>query len=150
MEEKNSVEDLEGKRDKFYGHISFWSSIILTTLICYWYYNANPPAEGAMKKMRSFIAKNAGDVSHFLRLSIKEQEAFAVKKKHPFYKNFVKTSMVERGKIRALAHNSFDYKPAQYWVNLVFLWVVFFTTFWFLGLITQGIIQLNRRKNGNT
>ena len=136
---------MEEKWDKIYGQVSFWTSLILTTLLCYWYYNANPPAEGAMKKMRIFIAKNAVDISHFLRLQLEEQETFAAKKKHPFYKNFVKASMVEREKIRSLAHKSFDYKPAQYWVNLIFLWVVFFTTFWFLGLITQAIIQLNRR-----
>ena len=103
-----------------------------------------------MKKMRSFIAKNARDISHFLRLPPEEQETFASKKKHPFYKNFVKASMVKREKRRALAHNSFDYKPAQYWVNLIFLWVVFFTTFWFLGLITQAIIQLSRRGKDKT
>ena len=138
------MDSTEEKRDKIYGRLSFWFSLILTTLICYWYYTANPPAKGAMEQMRLFIANNAMDISLFLRLPPEEQAAFAVKKKHPFYKKFVKASIVEREKIRALSHNSFDFKPTQYWINLIFLWVVFFTTFWFLGLITQGIIQLNR------
>ena len=64
---------------------------------------------------------------------------------HPFYKSYMKASEVEKQEINALIHVSTDYTPNQYWFNLVFLWTIFFTTFWFLGLMTQGVINLMRR-----
>ncbi|MFQ5717896.1 MAG: hypothetical protein ACE5GQ_12465 [Nitrospinales bacterium] len=133
------------KRDRIYGRISFWISLILTTGLTCWYYQANPPDDEATKKTRLFIAENAIDVSKFLRLPYEEQNEFAAKSKHSFYKDFVRASEVKKIEIRALVHNSIDYKPTQYWVNLAFLWGIFFTAFWFLGLMTQAMIQLTRR-----
>lgn len=140
------VEDKNEKRDKLYGRISFWSAMILTTLLCYGYYDANPPDVGAVKRMRLFFAENAREVSQFLRLPHQEQKEFAAEKKHPFYRDFVRASEVAKVKIRALAHKSVDYKPVQYGINLAFIWAIFFAAFWFLGLMTQAVIQLSRRK----
>ncbi|MFQ5672204.1 MAG: hypothetical protein ACE5G9_03840 [Nitrospinales bacterium] len=139
------MENKAEKKDKLYSRIFFWSSVIISTLICYWHYTAHPPDKGATKKMRLFMAANARDISHFLRLSLAEQRRYADKNRHPFYKKFVQASEVEKANIRTLAHNSLDYKPTQYWVNLVFLWAIFFSTLWFLGLMTQAVIQIIRR-----
>jgi hypothetical protein len=72
-------------------------------------------------------------------------DAYASMHKHPFYKTFVKASQTEQNRIRALIHISIDYSPNAYWFNLIFAWTVVFTTLWFLGAITEGIIVLLRQ-----
>ena len=53
---------------------------------------------------------------------------------------------MEQEKIRSLVHVSTDFTPNQYWFNLGFMWVIVFTTFWFLGLMTEACIVLMRRE----
>ncbi len=65
---------------------------------------------------------------------------------HPFYKTYVRASENEKEEINTQIHNSVDYRPAQYWFNAVFLWFICFTTIWFFGLMTQGVINLVRQK----
>jgi len=144
------VENETEKKDKRYGRIFFWFAVIISTLITSWYYSSNPPDKEATQKLRIFIAAHAREISHFLRLSPEEQIGYAGKNKHPFYKKFVRASEVGKAKIRVLAHNSYSYKPTQYWINLMFLWAIFFATFWFLGLITHAIIQITRRGKNKT
>ena len=76
-----------------------------------------------------------------------EQIAFAFKNKHPFYKRYIKLSTVEQERIRSLVHISTDYTPNQYWFNLFFMWVIFFTTFWFVGLMAEACIVIIRRNS---
>ena len=94
--------------------------------------------------MKMFIAKNAKNVTAFLRMTRDEQKTFAKRKKHPFYSNYNKASENTKLDIRGQVHNSIDYKPAQYWFNLAFLWCIFFSTVWFIGLMTEAAIQINR------
>ena len=76
-----------------------------------------------------------------------EMIEFAYKKKHPFYLKYVKATEVEKADLRALIHISTDYTPNQYWFNLFFAWVIFFTTFWFIGLMVEACIVLMRRNS---
>tara|TARA_B100000686_G_C16692141_1_gene918329 strand:- start:510 stop:992 length:483 start_codon:yes stop_codon:yes gene_type:complete len=138
--------DPEEKKNRLYSRISFWVSLVLSIIICFYYYQSNPPDEGAAKEMRIFIAKNARQVTEFLRLPLDEKKSFVEKNKHPFYKNYLEASEVTKMEIDAIVHTSTDYKPSQYWVNLVFLWVIFFAAFWFIGLMTEAIIQLTRQE----
>ncbi len=73
--------------------------------------------------------------------------AFAYKKKHPFYLKYVNSSESEKAELKALIHVSTDYTPNQYWFNLFFAWVIFFTTFWFIGLMAEACIILMRRNS---
>ena len=72
---------------------------------------------------------------------------FAKTKKHPFYQTYLKSSEVEKERIKALIHISRDYSPNQYWFNILFLWMIAFTTLWFLGLILEAVIILVRRED---
>ena len=83
----------------------------------------------------------------FIDLPRTEMVAFAYKKKHPFYLKYVKATEVEKADLRALIHISTDYTPNQYWFNLFFAWVIFFTTFWFIGLMAEACIILMRRNS---
>ena len=96
--------------------------------------------------MRLFFNKHKMDVGTFLGLPWGEQKKFAARGKHPFYAKYLKASEVQKEKIRALAHISYDYTPYQYWFNLVFLWTIFFAVFWFIGLMVEGAIILVRKK----
>jgi hypothetical protein len=80
------------------------------------------------------------------KLPREEMEAFAERQRHPFYRSYVKASENEKADINTQIHNSIDYRPAQYWFNAVFLWFICFTTIWFFGLMTQGVINLVRQK----
>ena len=60
---------------------------------------------------------------------------------------FVKANEVEKADLRALIHISTDYTPNQYWFNLFFAWIIFFTTFWFIGLMVEACIILMRRNS---
>jgi hypothetical protein len=97
--------------------------------------------------MRSFFKENVMDVAKFIRLPNDELRGFAALKSHPFYQTYLKSSEVEKEKIRALIHISRDYNPNQYWFNIVFLWTIAFATLWFLGLILEAIIILVRRED---
>jgi len=147
MEDNIQTESEDQKKDRLYSRIFFWTAVIFSIAITGYYYMTNPPAEGAEKRMKMFIAKNAKDVTEFLRMTRDEQKAFAERKKHPFFTNYNKASENTRLDIRGQVHNSIDYKPAQYWFNLAFLWAIFFATVWFIGLMTQAAIQINRTKD---
>jgi len=86
-------------------------------------------------------------VAKFVRLPNDELQEFVASRSHPFYQTYLKSSEVEREKIKALIHISRDYTPNQYWFNIIFLWTIAFTTLWFLGLILEAIIILVRRED---
>lgn len=145
MSEKEQNEEKAAKMDKLYARISFWGSVALSTLIMVGYYEGNPPDTEEVKIMRHFFKDNVMTVTKFIKLGPEEIETFAAGQKHPFYKTYVKSSVLEQGRIRALIHISIDYNPNQYWFNIIFAWTIFFSTFWFIGMIIQGSIVLVRR-----
>ena len=148
MEGEAGQEDhISNQKEVFNRRVSFWLSFILAILITCWYYSLNPPGSTEMRKMRLFFKENIMDVAKFIRLSDDELQGFAVLKSHPFYQTYLKSSEVEKEKIRALIHISRDYNPNQYWFNIVFLWTITFATLWFLGLILEAIIILVRRED---
>ena len=148
MEEIEPImQEIEDKKEKWISRISLWVSIILTTIVVYWYYNNNPPDSPAVVKMRMFFKEYNRDVMTFIDLPRDEMIEFAYKKKHPFYLKYVKATEVEKADLRALIHISTDYTPNQYWFNLFFAWVIFFTTFWFIGLMVEACIVLMRRNS---
>ena len=148
MEEIEPImQEIEDKKEKWISRISLWVSIILTTIVVYWYYNNNPPDSPAVVKMRMFFKEYNRDVMTFIDLPRDEMIEFAYKKKHPFYLKYVKATEVEKADLRALIHISTDYTPNQYWFTLFFAWVIFFTTFWFIGLMVEACIVLMRRNS---
>ena len=148
MEGEAGQEDhISNQKEVFNRRVSFWLSFVLAILITCWYYSLNPPGSTEMRKMRLFFKENIMDVAKFIRLSDGELQGFAVLKSHPFYQTYLKSSEVEKEKIRALIHISRDYNPNQYWFNIVFLWTIAFATLWFLGLILEAIIILVRRED---
>ena len=146
--EQEQIEELrDNQKEVLSRRISFWLSFILAVGISFWYYALNPPDSTEMRKMRLFFKENIMDVAKFIRLPDDELQGFAALKSHPFYQTYLKSSEVEREKIRALIHISRDYSPNQYLFNIVFLWTIAFTTLWFLGLILEAIIILVRRED---
>ena len=146
--EQEQIEKLrDNQKEVLSRRISFWLSFILAVGISFWYYTLNPPVSIEMRKMRSFFKENIMDVAKFIRLSDNELQEFAALKSHPFYQTYLKSSEVEKEKIRALIHISRDYNPNQYWFNIVFLWTIAFATLWFLGLILEAVIILVRRED---
>ena len=146
--EQEQIEELrDNQKEVLSRRISFWLSFILAVGISFWYYALNPPDSTEMRKMRSFFKENIMDVAKFIRLPDDELQGFAALKSHPFYQTYLKSSEVEKEKIRALIHISRDYSPNQYLFNIVFLWTIAFTTLWFLGLILEAIIILVRRED---
>ena len=144
--EQEQIEELrDNQKEVLSRRISFWLSFILAVGISFWYYALNPPDSTEMRKMRLFFKENIMDVAKFIRLPDDELQGFAALKSHPFYQTYLKSSEVEKEKIRALIHISRDYSPNQYLFNIVFLWTIAFTTLWFLGLILEAIIILVRR-----
>ncbi len=143
MEE--TTEEIDDTFDQWVGKASLWGSVLLALLVTGWYYQNTPPDTEEVQKMRLYFKENSGALITFIKMPHDEKEKFTAQQKHPFYKSYMKASEVEKGKINALIHVSTDYTPNQYWFNLVFLWTIFFTTFWFLGLMTQGVINLMRR-----
>jgi hypothetical protein len=144
MEE--APQELEDKFDNWVGRFSLWGSILLSTLATVIYCVANPPDSEEVQRMRIFFRENGMEVTTFIKLPREEMEAFAARQTHPFYKTYVRASENEKEEINVQIHNSIDYRPAQYWFNAVFLWFICFTTIWFLGLMTQGVINLVRQK----
>ena len=145
METKKEFRD--EKKENLSRRISFWLSLIFATGITWWYCALNPAESAEMQKMRLFFKENIMEVAKFIRLPLEELEEFAKSKSHPFYQTYLKSSEVERRKIKALIHISRDYSPNQYWFNIVFLWTIAFTTLWFLGLILEAVIILVRRED---
>ena len=146
--EQKQIEELrDNQKEVLSRRISFWLSFMLAVGISFWYYALNPPDSTEMRKMRLFFKENIMDVAKFIRLPDDELQGFAALKTHPFYQTYLKSSEVEKEKIRALIHISRDYSPNQYWFNMVFLWTIAFTTLWFLGLILEAIIILVRRED---
>ena len=138
---------MTNQKEVFNRRVSFWLSFISAIVITCWYYSLNPPVSTEMRKMRLFFKENIMDVAKFIRLPSGELQGFAELKNHPFYQTYLKSSEVEKEKIRALIHISRDYNPNQYWFNIVFLWAIAFATLWFLGLILEAIIILVRRED---
>ena len=147
MESEEFGEYLDKKKERFYSKISFWVSMVLSVGIVGWYYVGNPPDSDEVMEMRIFFNKNKLEVGKFFKLSAEEEQRFVQEKKHPFYINYLKSSEVEKERIRALAHISYDYTPYQYWFNLMFLWIIFLTTFWFLGLMVEGVLILVEKES---
>jgi len=146
--EQEQIEELrDNQKEVLSRRISFWLSFILAVGISFWYYSLNPPDSKEMQKMRLFFKENVMDVAKFIRLPNDELQGYAALKSHPFYQTYLKSSEVEKEKIRALIHISRDYSPNQYLFNIVFLWTIAFTTLWFLGLILEAIIILVRRED---
>ena len=146
-EQEQTQERRDNQKEVLSRRISFWLSFILAVVITWWYYASNPPDSSEMQKMRLFFKINIMDISKFIRLPRDELQDFAASKRHPFYKTYLKSSEVEREKVKALIHISRDYSPNQYWFNLIFLWTIAFTTLWFFGLIIEAIIILVRRED---
>lgn len=146
--EQEQIEELrDNQKEVLSRRISFWLSFILSVGLSFWYYALNPPDTTEMRKMRLFFKENIMDVAKFIRLPDDELQGFAAMKSHLFYQTYLKSSEVEKEKIRALIHISRDYSPNQYWFNIVFLWAIAFATLWFLGLILEAIIILVRRED---
>ena len=146
--EQKQIEELrDNQKEVLSRRISFWLSFMMAVGISFWYYALNPPDSTEMRKMRLFFKENIMDVAKFIRLPDDELKEFAALKSHPFYQTYLKSSEVEKEKIRALIHISRDYSPNQYWFNIVFLWAIAFATLWFLGLILEAIIILVRRED---
>jgi len=133
------------QKEIFNRRVSFWLSFTLAIVITWWYYSLNPPDSTEMRKMRLFFKENIMDVAKFIRLPNDELREFTTLKSHPFYQTYLKSSEVEKEKIRALIHISRDYNPNQYWFNIVFLGTIAFAAIWFFGLILEAIIILVRR-----
>ena len=146
--EQEQIEELrDNQKEVLSRRISFWLSFILSVGISFWYYALNPPDSTEMRKMRLFFKENIMNVAKFVRLPNDELQEFVASRSHPFYQTYLKSSEVEREKIKALIHISRDYTPNQYWFNIIFLWAIAFTTLWFLGLILEAVIILVRRED---
>ena len=149
MEDKSEQEEnyIDNQKEILNRRISFWLSFILAVVITWWYCALNPPDSTEVRKMRLFFKENIMDVAKFVRLPNGELQEFVASRSHPFYQTYLKSSEVEKEKIKALIHISRDYSPNQYWFNIIFLWTIAFTTLWFLGLILEAIIILVRRED---
>ena len=135
------------KKENLSRRVSFWLSFLGATVMTCWYCWLNPVESTEVQKMRLFFKENIIDVAKFIRLPREELEEFAKSKNHPFYQTYLKSSELERGKVKALIHISRDYTPNQYWFNIFFLWIIAFTTLWFLGLILEAVIILVRSED---
>jgi len=147
MEEQPILEEIDDNTERLIRRISLWTSLLLTTALVIWYYQANPRDSPEIIKMRIFFKERNMEVGKFINLDKNEQIAFAYKNKHPFYKKYIKASTVEQERIRSLIHISRDFTPNQYWFNLFFLFVMSFTTFWFIGLMIEACIVIMRRNS---
>ena len=146
--EQEQIEELrDNQKEVLSRRVSFCLSFILAIVITWWYYALNPPDSTEMRKMRLFFKENIMDIAKFVRLPNDELQEFVASRSHPFYQTYLKSSEVEREKIKALIHISRDYTPNQYWFNIIFLWTIAFTTLWFLGLILEAVIILVRRED---
>jgi hypothetical protein len=147
MEVEPILEEIDDNTERLIRRISLGICLVLTTVLVVWYYQQNPPDSPEVVKMRMFFNKKNREVGKFINLNKNEQIAFAYKNKHPFYKRYIKSSTVEQERIRSLIHISRDYTPNQYWFNLFFMWVMCFTTFWFISLMAEACIVIMRRNS---
>lgn len=147
MEEQPILEEIDDNTERLIRRISLWTSLLLTAAVVVWYYQANPRDSPEIIKMRMFFKERNMEIGKFINLDKNEQVAFAYKNKHPFYKKYIKASTVEQERIRSLIHISRDFTPNQYWFNLFFLFVMSFTTFWFIGLMIEACIVIMRRNS---
>ena len=147
MEEQPILEEMDDNTERLIRRISLWASLLLTTALVVWYYQANPRDSPEIIKMRMFFKERNMEVGKFINLDNNEQITFAYTNKHPFYKKYIKASTVEQERIRSLIHISRDFTPNQYWFNLFFLSVMSFTTFWFIGLMIDACIVIMRRNS---
>jgi hypothetical protein len=138
--------ELEDKLDNWVGRFSLWGSLVLSTLATVIYCMGDPPDSEEVQRMRIFFRENAMEVTTFIKLPREERAQFAAQQTHPFYRTYLRASENEKEEINTQIHNSVDYRPAQYWFNAVFLWFICFTTIWFFGLMTQGVINLVRQR----
>ena len=135
------------KKENLSRRVSFWLSFLGATVMTCWYCWLNPVESTEVQKMRLFFKENIIDVAKFIRLPREELEEFAKSKNHPFYQTYLKSSELERDKVKALIHISRDYTLNQYWFNIFFLWIIAFTTLWFLGLMLEAVIILVRSED---
>ena len=147
MEEQPILEEMDDNTERLIRRISLWASLLLTTALVVWYYQANPRDSPEIIKMRMFFKERNMEVGKFINLDNNEQITFAYTNKHPFYKKYIKASTVEQERIRSLIHISRDFTPNQYWFNLFFLSVMSLTTFWFIGLMIEACIVIMRRNS---
>lgn len=145
MNQNVDIEDQEDKNEKSGRKFSFWLAMVLSLGFTYGVYVNAPPDDEATRQLRLFIADNVMNVTKFIKLDRAEQKAFAARQSHPFYRDYIKASEVEKNKLNALVHNSIDYKETQYWFNKFFVWAIAFTTVWFVGLMVEAVIILTRR-----
>ena len=145
MESDASEEFRDEKKEKLYGKISIWVSLVLAALLTVGYGVTHPPDSKEVQEMRMFFNSNGHAVSKFLRMTREEKKSFAEKKKHLFYSSYLKASEVEKEDIKALVHISFDYTPNQYWFNIFFICTIGFASFWFIAVMAEGAIILVRK-----
>ena len=72
-------------------------------------------------------------LSNHLEQQKKEYESFVYAQEKGFYQGFDVDTR--------------DFTPNQYWFNLFFLFVMSFTTFWFIGLMIEACIVIMRRNS---
>jgi hypothetical protein len=143
------VSEKEDNIEKVSSAISFWLALIISIVAVFSYCKSTPQDDPATQKMRLFFRDNIIEVSEFIKLPYDEQNTFAENKAHPFFKSYMKASELEKEKLRALIHVSDDYSPNHYWLNVVFLWVIVFSSVWFVAKIVEGILVMVRDKESN-
>lgn len=143
------VSEKEDKVEKVSSAISFWLAAIISIAAVFAYCKSTPQDDLATQKMRLFFRDNIIEVSEFIKLPFDEQNTFAENKTHPFYKGYMKASEIEKEKLRALIHVSDDYSPNHYWLNVVFLWVIVFSSVWFVAKIVEGVLVMVRDMDSN-
>lgn len=135
----------EEQRERRGRKVCFWIALILATCATGWYFLNNPQESDEVQRMRLYFKENKRTVMEFIRLPHEKLEDFAKTQKHPFFMSYVKASVNEKGRIKALIHNSVDYSPNQYWFGLFFIWMLVFMGIWFIALMAQGVIIQVRR-----
>ena len=143
------VSEKEDRIEKVSSAISFWVATVISIVSIFAYYKSTPPDDLTTQKMRLFFRDNIMEVSEFIKLPFDEQNAFALKQTHPFYKSYMKSSETEKEKIRAIIHISDDYSPNHYWLNVAFLWLIVFSSVWFIAKIVEGILIMVRDKESS-
>jgi len=97
-QEENQIDN---QKEILNRRISFWLSFILAIVITWWYCALNPPDSTEMRKMRLFFKQNIMNVAKFVSLTNVELQEFVASRSHPFYQTYLKSSEIERKKIRA-------------------------------------------------
>ena len=89
MEEQPILEEMDDNTERLIRRISLWASLLLTTALVVWYYQANPRDSPEIIKMRMFFKERNMEVGKFINLDNNEQITFAYTNKHPFYKKYI-------------------------------------------------------------